>query len=67
MLHMQQIFCLFYDTIYSDESQELFVQEVFEMNVNVIGEQLSQDEINAYIDYGKKKYSDRVINGIQEC
>ena len=31
------------------------------MKVNVIGEQLSQDEINAYIDYGKKKYSDREI------
>ena len=34
------------------------------MKVNVIGEQLSQDEINAYIDYGKKKYSDRVILGM---
>lgn len=31
------------------------------MKVNVIGEQISQDEINAYIDYGKKKYSDREI------
>ena len=28
------------------------------MKVNVIGEQLSQQEIDAYIDYGKKKYGD---------
>ncbi len=34
------------------------------MKVNVIGEQISQDEINAYIDYGKKKYSDREIAGM---
>ena len=34
------------------------------MNVNVIGEQLSQDEIDAYIDYGRKKYSDREIIGM---
>jgi len=34
------------------------------MNVNVIGQQISQDEINAYIDYGKKKYSDRNIKGM---
>lgn len=34
------------------------------MKVNVIGEQISQDEINAYIDYGKKKYSDREIIGM---
>ena len=34
------------------------------MKVNVIGEQISQDEINAYIDYGKKKYSDREILGM---
>ena len=34
------------------------------MKVNVIGEQLSQDEINAYIDYGEKKYSDREILGM---
>ena len=61
---MQQIFCFFYDTIYSDKSQELIVQEVFAMKVNVIGEQLSQEEIDAYIEYGKKKYSDRVINGM---
>lgn len=32
------------------------------MKVNVIGEQISQDEIDAYIDYGKKKYSDRSIS-----
>jgi hypothetical protein len=31
------------------------------MKVNVVGEQISQDEINAYIDYGKKKYSNREI------
>ena len=53
---MQQIFCFFYDTIYSDKSQELIVQEVFAMKVNVIGEQLSQEEIDAYIEYGKKKW-----------
>ena len=34
------------------------------MKVNVIGEQISQDEINAYIEYGKKKYSDREIIGM---
>lgn len=34
------------------------------MQVNVIGGDLSQDEINAYIDYGKNKYSDRVISGM---
>ena len=31
------------------------------MKVNVVGGQISQDEINAYIDYGKKKYSNREI------
>ena len=31
------------------------------IKVNVIGEQLSRQEIEAYIDYGKKKYSNRVI------
>ncbi len=31
------------------------------MNVNVIGDKLPQEEIDAYVDYGKKKYSDRVI------
>ena len=34
------------------------------MNVKVIGEQLSQNEIDAYIDYGRKKYSDREIIGM---
>ena len=34
------------------------------MKVNVIGEQLSQEEIDAYIEYGRKKYSDRIINGM---
>ena len=33
------------------------------MKVNVIGEAVSQ-EIDAYIDYGKKKYSDRIISGM---
>ncbi len=32
------------------------------MKVNVIGDTLSQEEINAYIDYGKQKYSDREIS-----
>lgn len=31
------------------------------MKVNVIGEKIGQDEINAYIEYGKKKYSGREI------
>ncbi|HRU96972.1 anaerobic ribonucleoside-triphosphate reductase [Ruminococcus sp. XPD3002] len=31
------------------------------MKVNVIGEKISQQEIDAYIDYGKKKYSDKDI------
>lgn len=34
------------------------------MTVNVVGDALSQEEINAYIDYGKKKYSDREITGM---
>ncbi len=34
------------------------------MKVNVIGEAVSQEEIDAYIDYGKKKYSDRKISGM---
>lgn len=38
--------------------------EVIIMNINVIGEQISQDEINAYLDYGKKKYNNRVISGM---
>ncbi len=32
------------------------------VKVNVIGEQISQQEIDAYIEYGKNKYSDRLIN-----
>lgn len=34
------------------------------MNVNVIGESLSQQEINAYIAYGKKKYIGRNITAM---
>ena len=34
------------------------------MKVNVVGDALSQEEINAYIDYGKKKYRDREITGM---
>lgn len=34
------------------------------MKINVIGEAISQEEIDAYIDYGKKKYSDRIISGM---
>jgi hypothetical protein len=34
------------------------------MKINVIGEPISQAEIDAYLDYGKKKYSDRIINGM---
>jgi hypothetical protein len=34
------------------------------MNVNIIGAELSQEEIQAYIEYGKQKYSDREIVGI---
>ena len=26
------------------------------MKINVTGENITQDEINAYIEYGKKKY-----------
>lgn len=32
------------------------------MKINVIGEQISQQEIDAYIEYGRKKYSDKVIS-----
>ncbi|MDE6784986.1 MAG: hypothetical protein K2J26_06425 [Ruminococcus sp.] len=31
------------------------------MNVKVVGGTLSQSEIDAYIDYGEKKYPDREI------
>lgn len=34
------------------------------MNVNVIGGTMSQAEIDAYIDYGRKKYTGREITGI---
>lgn len=34
------------------------------MQINIIGDQLSQEEINAYIDYGRNKYSDRIISGM---
>jgi hypothetical protein len=34
------------------------------MKVNVIGESISQNEIDAYIDYGKKKYHGREITEI---
>ena len=34
------------------------------MNINVVGAELSQEEIQAYIEYGKQKYSDREIVGI---
>jgi hypothetical protein len=34
------------------------------MNVNIIGAELSQEEIQAYIEYGKQKYPDREIVGI---
>lgn len=31
------------------------------MKVNVIGGSISQEEINAYVDYGRKKYHNRPI------
>lgn len=31
------------------------------MKINVIGEPVSQEEIDAYIEYGEKKYSSKVI------
>ncbi|MBR3761088.1 MAG: hypothetical protein IKK47_08905 [Ruminococcus sp.] len=34
------------------------------MQINVIGDQLSQEEINAYIDYGRKKYRGRKISAM---
>lgn len=34
------------------------------MNINVIGEQLPQEEIDAYIEYGKNKYGNRNISGM---
>lgn len=34
------------------------------INVKVIGEQIPQNEINAYIDYGRKKYGSRIITGM---
>lgn len=34
------------------------------MKINVIGEAVSQNELDAYLDYGRKKYSDRIISGM---
>jgi len=34
------------------------------MKVNVIGDQIPQEEIDAYVEYGKKKYSDRNIKSM---
>ena len=34
------------------------------ISVNVIGDELSQEEINAYIEYGKNKYSNRQISAM---
>lgn len=34
------------------------------VKVNVIGGELDQKEIDAYIDYGKKKYPDKNITGM---
>lgn len=34
------------------------------VKVNVIGGDLDQKEIDAYIDYGKKKYPDKNITGM---
>lgn len=31
------------------------------MKINVVGENITQDEINAYVDYGRKKYHGREI------
>ena len=31
------------------------------MKINVIGEDISQEEVNAYINYGKNKYRNREI------
>lgn len=31
------------------------------MKVNVIGEKISQEEIDAYIKYGEEKYKDKII------
>lgn len=42
----------------------IYAIEVIIMNINVIGEQISQDEINVYLDYGKNKYKNKVISGM---
>ena len=34
------------------------------MKVTVIGEQISQEEIDAYIEHSKKKYADKIIKEI---
>lgn len=34
------------------------------MKINVIGENISEKEINAYIEYGRKKYSNRSITEV---
>ncbi len=31
------------------------------MKINVVGNDISNEEINAYIQYGKNKYPDRII------
>ena len=34
------------------------------MKVTVVGEQISQEEIDAYIEHSKKKYADKIIKQI---
>jgi len=34
------------------------------MQINVTGSNVPQEEIDAYIEYGKKKYSDRIIKSM---
>lgn len=34
------------------------------ININVIGEELSEEEVNEYIEHGKELYPDREITGI---
>ncbi len=68
---MQQKYIFFYDTIYSDKSQAFIPKFLLKllkgglyMKVNVSGGTIQQDEINAYIKYGKRKYPNRHIMGV---
>jgi hypothetical protein len=44
------------------QKEELFVEDI---KITVIGGQLEQEEIDAYIAHAKEKYPDRKVNGLE--